>query len=189
MLATFYQTINVGTLMKEEDMLSKSKFIAACYKILSAWTGISNWIALSVVLTFMMLFINYDILLRYAFNSPLEWGTELSGLILVAIVFWSIGYCYVQGGHIRVEIVLNMLGPRWRKIVERVTAGIALFFWGSLFYQTCIDIGSAIEFNEIGYSSEIKLWPFRVIMAVGLLTFCLELLFVLLRGEQKRKWN
>ena len=150
--------------------------------LIDSATSILNWIALVIILTSMILLVTVDVLLRYVFNSPLTWGTEVNGWMLMAVVFMSIGYCWVQGGHIRMDLIYAHANSRGKAIMDILAAGVGLFLWGILLYQTCLDISSSIKLDEIGSESGIPLFPLRLLMALGLIAFCLQLAVSILRG-------
>ena len=142
----------------------------------------SNWLAAVIVLTAMMLMVSTDVILRYIFNSPLVGGREISGLMLMSIVFLSVAYCWTEDGHIRMTLIYGRLGFRGRSLLDVIATSTGLFFWGLLFFQSCIDISYAIRINEVGDESGLQLWPARLLLSFGLIIFCLELVVSLVKA-------
>jgi TRAP-type C4-dicarboxylate transport system permease small subunit len=140
----------------------------------------ANWFAIVVIMTAMMLLITLDVILRYVLNSPLAWGQEVTGYMLMAIIFMSIGYCWIEKGHIRMELVYERVSGRGRAILDVLAPLVGLFFWGALAYQGWLDVQSAIDLNETGSETGLPVWPFRLVMTHGLILFVLALVGSLL---------
>ena len=55
----------------------------------------------------MLFAIGREIIGRFLFNKPSMWSIELSGYLLVALVYLASAYTALVDGHIRVEILYN----------------------------------------------------------------------------------
>lgn len=51
------------------------------------------------------LFAGYEALSRNLFGMPTKWSLNISQFLLLYAVFLGSGYCFLRGGHIRIEIV------------------------------------------------------------------------------------
>ena len=77
--------------------------------------------ALSAVLVMCLaVFVFYEVVARYVVGRPTIWVNEVSGYLLVATTFLAGGWVLRQGGHVRMEMLEEMTGPRGR-------AALALF--------------------------------------------------------------
>ena len=82
----------------------------------------------SAMLLAMLLMICYDVMMRYVFNEPTSWATELSTYLLVAVSFAGLSYALMQSGHIRVELLIGSM-PKARRIrFELITGWIGVLF-------------------------------------------------------------
>lgn len=131
--------------------------------------------AIVVIMTSMMSLITLDVLLRYVFNRPLAWGQEVTGYMLMVIIFMSIGYCWIEKGHIRMELLYSRVKGRMRASLDVLSPLVGLFFWGALAYQGWLDVQSAITLNETGSETGLPVWPFRLVMAMGVTLFVVAL--------------
>lgn len=73
------------------------------------------------------------VIARYVLNSPLGWGEELQQICIVQVVFWG-GSCVVRnGGLTRVDIVLDALPGKVRKVanilIDIVSFAIYIFIF------------------------------------------------------------
>jgi TRAP-type C4-dicarboxylate transport system permease small subunit len=88
--------------------------------------GIARKIAeLAAVLAFAAMLGAFllNIVARYVFDAPLGWPDELAAILFVWIVFWTGALLVPMGQHIRFALLRDVLGPRWRVIVDSVAAG------------------------------------------------------------------
>lgn len=77
-----------------------------------------------------------EVFLRYVLNNPTLWVHETSVFLCgIAFIYGGL-YCASRDSHIRVVLIYDSLGPRWRRIFDIaiyfVSAVAALFFaWAS----------------------------------------------------------
>lgn len=55
-----------------------------------------------------------EVVMRYAFNSPIYFVVELSEYALLYITFFGTAWALRENGHVRIEIFLSALTARWR---------------------------------------------------------------------------
>ena len=111
-----------------------------------------GWLILIMTLT-----VTYDVVMRYFFNNPTDWGLELNIYLLVAASFLAGGYCLLNDGHVRVDILYQIFPARLKAFMDVITS--ALFF---LFVVVIVwkGWGFAYEsFAEGKRSSEAMGWP------------------------------
>ena len=85
--------------------------------------------AVSVLLTIL---VTAGVIARRVLNAPLLITEEISGYMVVAIVFLGLAYTMKMEGHIQVDILLSQLRPRARAALETVATLIGLGFAGLL---------------------------------------------------------
>jgi len=74
------------------------------------------------------LMIAIDVILRYIFNNPTPFATDLTGYSLVAVTFLGLAYTLRHGKHVRIQIVTSRLRSKTRKIVDLAASVVALAF-------------------------------------------------------------
>ncbi len=79
-----------------------------------------------VGIVFMAMATAYEVVARYAFNSPTTWATELSTYALIATIFFGASYAQMTGAHVRVDILLSSLGPVARDAIVKAGSWVAL---------------------------------------------------------------
>src|SRR5262245_35068262 len=71
----------------------------------------------------MTLAICAEVLLRYGFNSPIRWVVEISEYALLWITFLGAAWVLRNGGHVRVDILLQYLSPAALRVCGLISAG------------------------------------------------------------------
>ena len=85
-------------------------------RILQCFDRIENILrtAAASLLVAVMIAVCMDVVLRYGFNNPLSGVTDLVEYALVYITFLGAAWVLRVDGHVRIDIVLSALSPRWQ---------------------------------------------------------------------------
>ena len=119
---------------------------------------------------------------RRVFNAPFLFVEELSGYVVLAIVFLGLAHTLRVGGHVQVELLINSVGGALRTSLRGaaiVLAGVwAVVFLLAAMYQVS-------EFYTQGILSfaylQTPLWVPGSFMVVGGLLLTLQCVALLLR--------
>jgi C4-dicarboxylate transporter DctQ subunit len=89
---------------------------------------------LLVVATFSVC---WGIFSRYFLSRPLGWLVEVNEYILLCIAFLVSAWVLRQEGHVKMDIVLNLLNPRMQLVVNIITSIVSaciclIFTWFSM---------------------------------------------------------
>ena len=96
----------------------------------------------------MMMLVVVDVFMRYVMQRPLMVADEFSAYMLVALSFLGFAYTWRQGGHVRVEVVVNYLPPRLYDWVRLI--GLILTF----IFMVEMD---RVAFKMIAYALQMKM--------------------------------
>lgn len=136
------------------------RWLTACENALAALgTGIFVFITLAVCA---------EVLLRYGFNSPIAWVVEVSEYALLWITFLGASWALRNGGHVRVDILLQHLSPPALRIcglissASGVLTSLVLVVFGANVTLTAMARGS---FRPTGI--DIPTWIVVVVIPVG----------------------
>ena len=77
-----------------------------------------------LILTFAMLLVCTDVIMRYALNRPILWGLEVCEYILVGIVSLGMAWLLKEEGHVKVDFLLTRLKPRPQALVNAITSAL-----------------------------------------------------------------
>lgn len=122
--------------------------------------------------------------LKFVLTIP-EWY-HLSCLALGVCVFWGIAATSYRNDHIKVDILWDWASPRGKRMIDIFATGTLLLFLLAFTYMLGVKVMSGYGSGEATYDLRLKLWPFHLVMAVGIL-FATVLIAIrllrLVRGE------
>lgn len=124
----------------------------------------------------MSLAVLLQLVFRFLFNRPLLYPEEISRYCYVWITFIGLALATKTGEHIRVDLLVQLLSPAWRRRIERATAvlsAVALLFLAALGIRF-------LEFSRMSISSALEMPMNLVYVAFPL--GCLLAVVRLLRG-------
>jgi TRAP-type C4-dicarboxylate transport system permease small subunit len=116
------------------------------------------------------------VILRKLTRFSVPGAMELTELSLVVIVFCAIGYLQSQGGHVRVDMFVNKFSKRAQDFINffiLLVSAAVMFF---MFYAGIMQIQSQFDTGVSTNVLHIPIWPFVIVMAVGLILYALSLL-------------
>jgi TRAP-type C4-dicarboxylate transport system permease small subunit len=129
--------------------------------------------AIAVVLMVVMITIN--VILRKTSGFAFLFVEEYSGYALVLIVYFGLAYALRIGKHIHMELVVDRLPRRGRAAVELITTVICLGTLVYLLVKSIIFVVFSVKFNlHSDWYSESLLWPFHMLVPIGLTIFMAE---------------
>ncbi|MFH1487650.1 MAG: TRAP transporter small permease [Pseudomonadota bacterium] len=99
----------------------------------------------SLILLFISGSVFVDVILRYFFNRPSLWVTEVSGHLFMYVIFLGTAYALQEDYHIRVDFVLDLFKLPVRRVVNLITSLFSLGFCLVLLWQTSVMTWSAFK--------------------------------------------
>ncbi len=98
-----------------------------------------------LVLLFVTFSIFVDVILRYFFNRPSIWVTEVSTYLFLYLIFLGTAYALDHDLHIRVTFLLDRFGPRATRVINLLTSIFAMIFTLVLLWQVSIMAWTAFK--------------------------------------------
>ena len=127
-----------------------------------------------------------DVLSLMLFNKPLVGMVEYSSMLLVCVLFLGMAGAVRDGDNISVDILLNALGPRARRAVEWFNGLCTLVFFVMLTYLSWkLALHSIDTGNVMSGAVNFKLWPFKLIAALGATLALIALVVQLFTPKQE----
>jgi len=93
-----------------------------------------NWLSGAAFIVSMALvigsalFVLATTLSRYLFSAPFEYTFELSGYMMLTMVFLALAHTVKAGRHIRVTFIVDRLPPHARGVVDLMMTILSLFW-------------------------------------------------------------
>ena len=95
--------------------------ISTVYNILNRFMDLLAVLA-GVLFTFMMFIIVAEVVSRTFFKSPIIWFLEVTEYIMLYGTFLAAAWLLKRDGHVRIDIVLTLLTPRGRAILNIINS-------------------------------------------------------------------
>lgn len=130
-----------------------------------------------ILLVFIMLSVSFDVILRYTLNQPLEWAVEISEYLLVGLTFFATAWVLRRDGHVKMDQLFNVLGPRTQNILNMITSILsAIACLIIVWYGTVVTI-EHIQTGDSYYTTlEAPKWPISAIIVVGFVLLLFQFL-------------
>lgn len=139
---------------------------------LSLWAGM---VAAVLVLPLVGAMV-FEVVSRYAFSAPTYWAFELAYMMMGSIFLLGMAYALSIGAHVNVDFLHQKLPPRAVALIDFV--GYALLTGMCVWMTWALGRYAMNAFNSgegTGLSSwNPKVWPYRVVYAVGFAMFTLQ---------------
>ena len=150
-------------------------------KLISAIDWISIWVGktFSILMLLVVFAVIYEIIARYVFQAPTQWGTE-SMIMGCALTYVMGGAWAIQSEkHIKMELFYGKLSSKGKAIIDILTyfffvLYIGMFLWASAKYSW-----QSFQLKETSASAwNPPVYPIKIALTIGAL-------LVLLQGTAK----
>lgn len=116
----------------------------------------------------MFVFLLFEVVARYAFNSPTSWATEATTMLFGAYTILSGGYLLLHRGHVNVDIFYQRFSPRTKATVDVVTSVFFFAFTIVVLVEGQDMAREAIARWEHSHSAwNPPVWPLRLCVPIG----------------------
>jgi TRAP-type mannitol/chloroaromatic compound transport system permease small subunit len=116
-----------------------------------------------------------EVVLRYVFNRPTIWAWDVNIMLMGAVTVMSGGCILLTGGHPSVDIILRILSPRARAMVELVTFLLFFLGIGVLLWQSGIDAWNSILTREkLNTYFAPPVYPLKILWPIGVFLLLLQ---------------
>ncbi len=136
----------------------------------------------------LMALILVEVFTRYVLPSaPIAVADEMGGYALVAVTFLGLGYTWKEGGHVRVEFLVNVLPPGVQRALRLATLLIATVF-AAVMVKASYDMVSFTVMFGTRSGSWLRIpmqWP-QLSLIVGSVLLFLQLLAELVKATLTR---
>jgi len=125
----------------------------------------------------LMLAVSYEVVSRYAFNTPTLWAFDVTYMLYATIFMLGAAYALHKGAHIRTDFYFERWSVRTRGTID--TVAYVLLFFPSLFILLVVSGHEALYAFNIGETSEQTpwrpiLWPFKAVVPLTMLLLLIQ---------------
>jgi TRAP-type C4-dicarboxylate transport system permease small subunit len=145
-------------------------------------------VAAEIMLALLVVMVTVEILMRNLFAISFGIVDELMGYFLVAIVFLGLGQSIREGALLRVDVFLNLLGPKVVRTVDRLYAAVGVVVLGIYLRQLwTLVANSYLRGTASGSAVAIPLWIPQSPMVVGALLGILGFVVLMVAPTRARE--
>ena len=121
-----------------------------------------------LVILFVMAFVGIEVLMRYAFNSPIPGHLEGSELLMPIIVFLALGYTQATNGHVGMDLVLDALKGNARLYATAATLLASAFICAVLTYFAAKNAYQLYGYDDVTMTPPyFRTWPAAAAIPLG----------------------
>ena len=132
----------------------------------------------------MVVVVSAQVLLRYAFNTSLDWGEDIARMLFVWSIFLAIPLGIREGAHIAIELVIRKFPAMGQRLLTRAMAILSMGLMGVVCWQAAILVVDQWDENLPTLSVPTSL--FMVPVCIGAALSLLHLLRVAIAGDAPR---
>lgn len=149
-------------------MLKANMFIG---KLENICVGIAGF-----ALLLLMLLTTVDTIMRYFFSAPLIGVVEFSEeVLMVAIIYMPMSYVFLQGGHIKVELLERFFPTRLKVLFTKMHQIIGLILFLLITYFSIPVAYEAVVNNELSAAAlPFPMAPSYIMLTLGCAMLCLR---------------
>ncbi|OUU78596.1 MAG: hypothetical protein CBC38_06970 [Gammaproteobacteria bacterium TMED78] len=126
-----------------------------------------------LTLPLLLFLVCFEVIMRYIFNTPLEWSSDVNGLLLLVTLFSALPHAWDSGYHIRMEIFYDRMPESKKKFSDLLSSLSGAIFFILLSIQSCLFSYYMYSISETGEDLNFHLWPFMSF--IGICSFILFL--------------
>ncbi|RVV98112.1 TRAP transporter small permease [Mesobaculum littorinae] len=104
---------------------------------------------------------------RYLFAAPVPDAFDISRLMIGACIMWGFASVGYRGTHIKVDLFVEMVGPRIRRWVDFFAWAVLLVFVVLLTWKMLGRVESAFASNESTFDLRLPVWPVMTLIWIG----------------------
>ncbi len=141
------------------------------HKINQILSGFCGWLMLA-----MMTLLVIDIVSR-TMGKPIQGMAELSVFVMMVVIYLGLARCEEHKEHVNLEFGVNALPRSIQGIMRVISYLLALGTVGIFLYSVFMNaIYSYVRNEAIEGTVEMRLWPVKFIMVIGLIFFFVQIL-------------
>lgn len=126
------------------------------------------FVAACVISVFVLLSINLELVTRNFLRHSLVWVPEAVAYSLLFITFFSAAWVLRKEGHVKMDLMLNMLAPRAQAMLNIITSILGALIWLVIAVYTAQVTWSLFQAAELTVAVvEIPKAPLIAVISVG----------------------
>ncbi len=141
-----------------------------------------------LMIIYLILSVCLEVILRYFFNRPTTWVTEIGAYTMLWIPFLASAWVLKRGQHVRMDLLVAAFGPGVQRRLNLITSSVATLVCAII---TWFGVRVVIELYQSGTRTESYLmiikWPIMGVIPLSTFLLFLEFLRRSLHSLAKRE--
>jgi TRAP-type C4-dicarboxylate transport system permease small subunit len=128
-----------------------------------------------------------EVVMRYGFDRPTTWSTELSMTLCATAWVIAVGYVTERNRHISITMLEIIVGPRvWHffRLVQLLAASVAVFFLARAVWGPAMKVIARPEYSGTAMNS-LQPSYLKVLLLVGCVFYLMQLVANIIRWFQR----
>lgn len=123
---------------------------------------------LAALLLFLLMFIiSYEVIMRYAYNSPTIWAWILNQHLWLVTMLIAGVFAFQEGSHIRIEVLYDGFSPHVKRVTKYLTLILFWFFVIALIWKGWGMAKSSLVNLEIARGPfPMPIYPFKLVIPI-----------------------
>lgn len=123
--------------------------------------------------------ITYNVIARYVFRAPTGWAFEISIMLMLVAVFFTVSYGLREGSHVNVQLLIRLLPAQTRKIFEIVSYIFVLGYSIVVARYALIMVVESFTLSERSDFLSLPVWPIKAAFVAAFLVLSFQALRML----------
>ncbi len=155
------------------------RWFYACYRVVQKVNSACLAVA-CVIIVLMAVLTLWEVITRYFFRQPAMWTFPITSYMLLYSIMLAAAYTLQNGGHVSVEVVVELLPAGPRRWLERLAHLLGLVFILIFLYQSTRHTLRVLQEGTKDISTlSVPLWIPSSVMTFGLALMAITYVFIL----------
>ena len=138
-----------------------------------------------VFLVAMMVLTVADVFLRFFFHAPIQGTVELIQYFMVVAGFLGVAWCAIQGGHLKVDMIMDRLTSRFKGNTDSLTITLGMAVVAVVAWQG-FEKAQEVQLDKIASAFlDIPAYPFYLIVGISYSLLFLAMIPILVEYIRK----
>jgi TRAP-type C4-dicarboxylate transport system permease small subunit len=122
----------------------------------------------------VILTVGYTVVVRFLFDDSPSWTFDLSSLMMLPLTFLVAAPVAAMKGHVTVDVIVDMVGPRAGRALEALGQTICAVFVLYIAYHVTDRFFDILSSGQVTGSARLPYWPAALAVPVGLIALAVE---------------
>jgi len=152
--------------------------------VIARAAGVAGLLAGFATLAIVLL-VTYDVLMRHFFDRPQLFVDEMASFLQVLLIFGGAAYTFRVGGHVRVDLLTNVVPGAVRAWLRVLTLALGVAFLAVVIWVTTQSASTAFRYGRVSAVMLYPLWLPMAFIPAGLTLLAAAMALALVRQVRR----